>query len=45
MCITAISIASSQDVAKRMTESARKVAFDNGFFVIELGERASAENV
>ncbi|MCC6055833.1 MAG: restriction endonuclease [Desulfurococcaceae archaeon] len=31
-------------VVKSLTEPARKVAFDNGFFVIELGEKATAEN-
>jgi len=31
-------------VVKSLTEPARKVAFDDGFFVIELGEKASVEN-
>jgi len=31
-------------VAKGLTEHARKAAFDDGFFVVELGERASSEN-
>jgi len=31
-------------VAKGLTEPARKTAFDDGFFVIELGEKASTEN-
>jgi hypothetical protein len=31
-------------VVKSLTEPARKAAFDNGFFVIELGEKATAEN-
>jgi hypothetical protein len=31
-------------VVKSLTESARKAAFDDGFFVIELGEKASTEN-
>jgi hypothetical protein len=31
-------------VAKSLTEPARKAAFDDGFFVIELGDKADAEN-
>jgi hypothetical protein len=31
-------------VVKSLTEPARKAAFDDGFFVIELGEKASVEN-
>jgi hypothetical protein len=31
-------------VVKSLTEPARKAAFDDGFFVIELGEKASTEN-
>jgi hypothetical protein len=31
-------------VVKSLTESARKAAFDDGFFVIELGEKATIEN-
>ena len=31
-------------VVKSLTEPARKVAFDNGFFVIELGEKAATED-
>ena len=31
-------------VVKSLTEPARKVAFEDGFFVIELGEKASVEN-
>ena len=31
-------------VARSLTEPARKAAFDDGFFVIELGEKASAGN-
>jgi hypothetical protein len=30
--------------AKSLTEPARKVAFDDGFFIIELGEKATTEN-
>jgi hypothetical protein len=30
---------------KNLTEPARKAAFDDGFFVIELGEKAATENV
>ena len=32
-------------VVKSLTEPARKAAFDDGFFVIELGEKATTENV
>jgi len=32
-------------VVKNLTEPARKAAFDDGFFVIELGEKATTENV
>jgi len=31
-------------VVKSLTEPAKKVAFDDGFFVIELGEKANIEN-
>jgi hypothetical protein len=31
-------------VAKSLTEPAKKAAFDDGFFVVELGEKASTEN-
>jgi hypothetical protein len=31
-------------VAKSLTEPARKAAFDDGFFVIELEEKATTEN-
>jgi uncharacterized protein YeeX (DUF496 family) len=31
-------------VVKSLTEPARKAAFDDGFFVIELGEKATTEN-
>jgi len=31
-------------VVKRLTEPARKAALDDGFFVIELGEKASTSN-
>jgi len=31
-------------IVKGLTEPARKVALDDGFMVIELGEKASTEN-